>query len=456
MKNTLETIKFISNGAYDGVFADLYGAEKVAEQRARWITALESFGRLYGENRAVRLFSSPGRSEILGNHTDHNHGCVLAAAVNLDTIAVVGQNDDDTIRLKSEGFDGDIVKAKDNAPGKYLQLSSASLIAGVCGGLSERGHMTGGFDAYTTSSVLKGSGLSSSAAFEVLVGSIQNELYNDGKISAPELAMIAQYAENVYFGKPCGLMDQTACAVGGFVAIDFAETSGHGQIADAVSPKIKKLTFNPEDAGYTLCIVNTGGSHADLNEDYASIPREMKAVAAKFGRGALRGLTAEELIARIPELRAEVGKDAVGDRAILRALHFIAENERVSAQVEVLQSEALKNGDMDAFLSGVDASGRSSFEFLQNVFTVNAPREQGLSLALALTDEYFAVKGINNSDKRIYACRVHGGGFAGTIQAFVPSVEAAGYAAFMDGIFGEGACIPLRIRRDGVREITGV
>lgn len=433
MTTTKDTIKAILDGSYNYALSALYGTEQVTAQQKRWAGAAEQFAKLYGSDRNVRLFSVPGRSEISGNHTDHNRGRVLAAAVNLDIIAVAAQNMDGTIRLKSEGFDEDIVAITDIAPGHYPKLSSASLIAGICAGFTMRGYKTGGFDAYTTSDVLKGSGLSSSAAFEVMVAHILNVLYNDGKISAPELAQISQYAENEYFGKPCGLMDQTACAVGGFVAIDF-EIPGKAQI--------EKLSFDPAEAGYRLFIVNTGGSHADLNEDYALITREMKAVAAKFGRDVMRGVTAAELVGRIPELRVELG-----DRAILRALHFIAENERVDAQ-----TDALRTGNFGAFLTGVDASGRSSFEYLQNVYTVSLPREQGLSLALAITDEYFTARGIKRGCGG-YACRVHGGGFAGTIQVFVPSVQADGYRAHMDGVFGAGACIPLRIRGDGATEL---
>lgn len=434
MDYTNQTLKIISDGGYDSAFAKLYGSENVGTQRLRWTDAVENFASLYGAERGVRLFSVPGRSEISGNHTDHNHGRVLAAAVNLDIIAVVSETDSGIIRLKSEGFDEDVVTVSGSAPGKYPALTSAALIAGICGGLVERGYAVGGFDAYTTSGVIKGSGLSSSAAFEVMVAHIENVLYNNGMIAAPELAMTAQYSENVYFGKPCGLMDQTACAVGGFVAIDFAEPG---------KPVIEKLAFDPAEAGYRLCIVNTGGSHADLNEDYAAIPREMKAVAAKFGQNTLRGVTMNDFISRLAELRGETGAVAVGDRALLRALHFIAENERVS-----IQAKALRSGDMAAFLDGVDASGRSSYEFLQNVFAISAPREQGLSLALALTGEYFAARGIKRGGGG-YACRVHGGGFAGTIQAFIPVDEIEGYSAFMDSVFGQGSCIPLRIRRDG-------
>jgi|LSQX01.2.fsa_nt_gb galactokinase len=435
MTNTNETIKLILDGAYDANFTALYGSAQVMEQRKRWADAVKSFARLYGSERSVRLFSVPGRSEISGNHTDHNNGRVLAAAVNIDIIAVVAERSDGTIRLKSEGFDEDVVDISDIEPESYPKLSSRALIAGICAGFAQRGYKIGGFDAYTTSNVIKGSGLSSSAAFEVMVANILNVLYNGGEIPAPELAVISQYSENEYFGKPCGLMDQTACAVGGFVAIDF-EVKGKA--------KIEKLSFNPADKGYTLFIVNTGGSHSDLNEDYASIPREMKAVAAKFGRDALRGISAEELVPQIPALRAEHG-----DRAVLRALHFIAENDRVA-----MQADALRDGDMDAFLDGVDASGRSSFQYLQNVFTTHSPAEQGLSLALALTDTYFAARNIKRGAGG-YACRVHGGGFAGTILAFVPSEQADGYRKYIDGVYGEGACMPLQIRDEGAVELRG-
>jgi len=435
MTTVNEAIKKFLDGGYDKDLATLYGSAEVANQRKRWAAALESFERLYGGDNPVRLFSVPGRSEISGNHTDHNRGCVIAAAVNLDIIAIVAPRSDGMIRLKSEGFDEDVVDTSNIAPGVYPKLSSSALIAGICAAFVERGYKIGGFSAYTTSNVIKGSGLSSSAAFEVMVGHILNSLYNDGKISAPELAVIGQYSENEFFGKPCGLMDQTACAVGGFVAIDF-EVPGHA--------KIEKLDFSPEDAGYALFIVNTGGSHADLNEDYASIPREMKSVAARFGRDAMRGITADELIPRIPELRGELG-----DRSILRALHFITENERVKTQ-----ADALRSGDMGAFLDGVDASGRSSFQYLQNVFTTHSPAEQGLSLALMLTDLYFASRGVKRGAGG-YACRVHGGGFAGTIQAFVPSEQSEGYKAYMDSVFGDGACIPLRIRSYGATELLG-
>ena len=296
----------------------------------------------------------------------------------------------------------------------------------MAAGFVKNGHAIGGFDAYTTSNVLKGSGLSSSAAFEDMVGNILSHMYNDGRVDNVEIAKLAQYSENVFFGKPCGLMDQVACAVGGIVAIDFADPS---------APVIEKVDFDLSAKGYNLCIVNTGGNHADLTDDYASVPAEMKAVAAHFGKKVLRELDEEQVVAAIPALR-----EKLGDRAILRALHFFNENKRVACQ-----KAALMNGDLDAFFAEVIASGRSSFCYLQNVYTSKNLSEQGLSLALCLAEGYL-------SDKKA-AWRVHGGGFAGTIQSFVPTEAVEGYRAIMDATFGEGKCIVLRIRPVGAVKV---
>ena len=421
---TKELSACIEKGGLDAAWERLYGADRVAFQRARWGEAVKEFEALYGADREVCLFSVPGRSEIAGNHTDHNHGRVIAAAVDLDIIAVASKNDSDTITVKSRGFPADTVSLRAGEPDPSRFYSSASLIEGTCAGFEKRGYPVCGFDAYTTSSVLKGSGVSSSAAFEVMIGTILNHLAGDGSIPAPILAEIAKYAENVYFGKPSGLMDQTACAVGGFSFIDFA---------DPAAAKIEKLDFDLSGAGYCLCITNTGGNHADLNEDYASVPAEMKAVAAAFGREVLRGLTVEDLLPRIPELR-----QTLGDRAILRAYHFLRENERVKKQ-----ADRLKEGDLDGFLLGILASGRSSYEWLQNVYTAKNVREQGLSLALAISEH------VLSQTARRSAWRLHGGGFAGTIQAFVPKEDVATYKKTLDGVFGEGACAILRVRREG-------
>ncbi len=422
--NTGELLAYLANGGLASRLAALYGADKVAMQTARYIEAVKEFAALYGADREVSLFSVPGRSEISGNHTDHNRGCVIAAAVDLDIIAVASKREDDTVTVKSKGFPVDTVTCHPSAPDESRFYTSEALISGVCAGFEKRGYRVCGYDAYTTSSVLKGSGISSSAAFEVMIGTILNHMVNDGAIPNAILAEIAQFAENVYFGKPSGLMDQTACAVGGFSFIDFE---------DSAAAKIEKLDFDLSEAGYSLCITNTGGNHADLNEDYASVPAEMKAIAAAFDRPVLRGLTIDEVFAHAAALR-----EKYGDRALLRAFHFLGENERVQEQ-----AACLRKGDLAGFLHRVCQSGQSSFMWLQNVYTTKNVREQGLSLALAVTEH--ALRGA----ARPAAWRLHGGGFAGTIQAFVPHEEIASYKAIMETVFGEDTCVVLCVRREG-------
>ena len=407
-------------------YENLYG-DQVDFQTGRYIRAIEEFTALYGADRDVCLFSVPGRTEVCGNHTDHNHGRVLAAAIDRDVIAVAARSDEAVVRVRSEGYPEDrVALAECEDPSKQTAFKSSALVAGMCGGFRHNGYAIGGFDAYTTSRVLKGSGLSSSAAFEVMVGNILNHLYNNGKVPNEEIAKVAQYAENVYFGKPCGLMDQMACAVGGFVYIDFQ---------DPKNPVIDPIDFSLTERGYRLCIVNTGGNHANLNADYASVPQEMKSVAAAMGQEVLRGITEEALVAKIPALRGKVG-----DRAILRALHFIRENERVATV-----AAALKEGRTADFLAGICASGDSSFKYLQNVYTTLNVEEQGLSLALAVTEGALAGKDC--------AWRVHGGGFAGTIQVFVKQELAADFCRLQDSIFGKDAAMLLSIRPAGAIEI---
>ena len=419
----------ISRGGCDSSFKRLYPGVGLEAERRRYAEAVRQFGEIFGTEGDISLFSVPGRSELSGNHTDHNHGCVIAASIDLDIIAVARPRDDGTVRLQSRGFAMDHVTPEQcEAPDTQGTGHSSSLIAGVINGLRKSCHDAGGFDAYTTSEVLKGSGLSSSAAFEDMIGTIENYFYNDGKIGYVEISQISQYAENRFFGKPCGLMDQVACAAGGIVSIDFADPS---------APVVEKVDFDITGAGYCLCIVDTGGNHADLTADYAAVPAEMKAVAAYFGREYLRDVDENAVLASIPELRK-----GCGDRAVLRALHFYAENRRVA-----LQREALRHGRLDEYFTEVTASGRSSFCYLQNVFTTANVREQGLSLALCLAERFFedGVRG---------AYRVHGGGFAGTVQAYVPADKVDKFRNMMDGVFGAGACTVLHIRPDGAARIV--
>ena len=426
--NTFEMKKYIADGGADATLTHVYGEAAVAMQRERYTKAIDEFAAIYGADREIALYSVAGRSELSGNHTDHNFGCVVAASIDLDIIAVASKRSDSVIAVKSEGFPEDVVDfASYNAPVEAKFGSSESIIAGMVQGFLKDGYAVGGFDAYTTSNVLKGSGLSSSAAFEDMIGNILSHEYNDGKVDNVEIAKLAQYSENVFFGKPCGLMDQVACAVGGIVAIDFK---------DPKAPVINKVDFDISAAGYNLCIVNTGGNHADLTDDYASVPAEMKAAAAFFGKNVLREVDENEFYGKIAELR-----ESVGDRAVLRALHFFGENKRVAAQKAALEAK-----DLDAYFAQVIASGKSSFCYLQNVYTTKNLKEQGLSLALCLAEGYLA-------DKKA-AYRVHGGGFAGTIQAYVPMSDVDGFRALMDGVFGEGKCIVLRIRPEGALKIA--
>ena len=416
----LEIKKLLSEGGLEK-YSNLYADTKA--QAKRFAEAIDSFCALYGEDEDIAIFSVPGRSEISGNHTDHNRGCVLAGAIDRDIIAVAAKTDEGVIRFKSEGYDPTVIDlAKIDNAENFRKYTSDALIAGVSKGFTNAGHKIGGYKAYATTEVLKGSGISSSAAFEVMLGNIYNYLYNEGTISNVEIAKISQYAENAYFGKPCGLMDQMACAVGGFVFIDFENPE---------DPIVDPIDFSLTERGYSLCIVNTGGNHADLNDDYASGPYEMKAVAKTLGNDVLRGKSEEDIIAAIPTLR-----ETIGDRAILRALHFVRENARVGNI-----RGALKDGDIEGFLSGVLASGNSSFEYLQNVYTTINVKEQGLSLALALTDGCLSGKDC--------AWRVHGGGFAGTIQVFIKNELMDGYVKLMNSVFGEGAAMQLKIRPVG-------
>ena len=424
----LELKQQIENGLFDAKFVSLYDASATAMQRARYISAIDNFIEIFGDERDVNIYSVSGRSELAGNHTDHNCGKVIAASINLDIIAVVSKNYEDKINLKSEGYKMLSVDYKEySAPDERHFGTSASLIAGMCDGFKKEGYAIGGFDAYCTSSVLRGSGLSSSAAFEDMIGNILNHEYNGGAVSNVEIAKLAQYSENVFFGKPCGLMDQVACAYGGIVSIDFEDTK---------NPKIEKIDFDLTKAGYNLCIVDTGGNHADLTDDYASVPAEMKSVASYLGKRVLRECKVSDVLENAKDIRSQCG-----DRALMRALHFFFENDRVDAM-----KEALKSNNLDCYFEGVRESGRSSFCYLQNVYTTKNVTEQGLSLALCLTERFM------NGAKGTF--RVHGGGFAGTIQAYVAEDDVELYRQTMDSVFGEGACLVLRVRQDGAVKVN--
>ncbi len=412
----------ILNGKFDSIFTTLYGDAEFA--KSRYSAAVDKFCELYGENE-VRLFSAPGRTEVGGNHTDHQHGCVLAGSVNLDVIAVVAPTSDGTVRVKSEGYDEDVFNVADLEINEKEFGMAISLIRGMCAEFKKDGYNIGGFVAYTTSNVLKGSGLSSSAAFEVLIGNILSGLYNDGKVDPVEIAKIAQRAENMYFGKPCGLMDQMASSVGGFVGIDFNDPS---------NPVIEKVSFDIAAHSHKLVIVNTGGNHADLTQDYADITIECKKVSEYFGKQFLRDVDIDQFYSSIADLR-----EKVGDRAVLRAIHFFNDNKRA-----VDEKNALKEGKFDDFLRISKESGNSSFKYLQNVYSPSNPFEQGLSLALVLAEKTLGDRG---------AYRVHGGGFAGTIQAFVPDDLVETYLATMSAVFGNNSCYVLNIRPIGGTEI---
>lgn len=414
-------IQSFIEGKNDNRLKDIYVDDtKILYQRNRYINAIKQFEQFYGTGN-VELFSAPGRSEIGGNHTDHQNGEVLAASVNLDTIGVVKQTDDNVIRVVSDNYDEIIIPLDDVSAKEEEKETTKALIKGVVSGFIERNYAVGGFQAYITSDVLIGAGLSSSAAFETLIGTILSGLYNNGKVSATQIAIIGQYAENVYFGKPCGLMDQMASSTGNLVHIDFYNPK---------EPKVEKIDFNMEEHGYRLCITDTKGSHADLTDEYAAVPREMKLVAGYFGKEVLREVTAEDVLKEIHALREEFG-----DRCVLRSLHFICENERVEKEVDALKAE-----NMEVFLKNIKASGDSSFKYLQNVYSNQDIKNQNVSVALLVSEMLLGENGV---------CRVHGGGFAGTIQAFVKSECVDSYKEGMNKVFGKDACKDLRIRKYG-------
>ena len=412
----------LASGDYDARLKAVYLSDKaVADQKERLAVIIDEYVKLFGDNENIELFSAPGRTEVGGNHTDHNHGKVLAASVDLDTVAAAAKRDDSVIVEKSFNFDALEVDISDLNIHTEEFGKSSGLIRGMCAGFVEYGYKIGGFNAASMSRVLSGSGLSSSAAYEVLIGTILNHLYNDGKVSAVDIAKIAQFAENKYFGKPCGLMDQMASSVGSFITIDFKDPS---------EPIIKKVNFDFASCGHALCIIDTGGDHADLTDDYAAVRGEMEQAAEVFGKNVLRDVDETEFMRNISLVR-----EKVNDRAVLRAMHFYAENKRAEAEVKALES-----GDFDAFKELVTESGRSSYMYNQNVFTTKDVAHQGVSLALAMCEYLLKGKG---------AWRVHGGGFAGTVQAFVPVDMLDDFCEKIEKVFSKGSCHVLSIRPFG-------
>lgn len=404
------------------IYQKLYGRDKQAKRR--WLSLLEAFSKHFGEPKEFYLFSTPGRTEICGNHTDHNHGCVLAASVNLDSAAVVVPVKGNVITVVSAGYARPFqVNLSSLEKNDRESGTTVALIRGIAAKFAEKGYKIGGFQAYIQSDVKRGSGLSSSASIEVLIGTILHRLYNQSvNITPLELAQIGQYAENEYFGKPCGLMDQTACAVGGVIAIDFLDTQ---------NPKVEKVSLDMEALGYCIAVVDTGGNHTDLTDEYAAVTSEMRAIANDFGQEVLRGIEMNQILERAGQLRQKHG-----DRAVLRAIHFILDNDRVKKQTKLIQE-----GNFDRFLEYVNESGDSSWEYLQNCMSVKNPAEQGITLGIAITRQF--CKGKKT------AVRVHGGGFAGTIQTFLPSEDFEKYRAEMESVFGAGCVTKLNIRDIG-------
>lgn len=417
-------VEELNNKKYDELLNDIYVDTNLLDyQRERYVKAINEYVSLYGDTD-VEIYSAPGRSEVGGNHTDHQHGCVLAAAVNLDAIAVVGRVDN-KIKVLSDNFDIAPINLEDLEIKKAEEGTSEALIRGVCARLKELGYNVGGFNAFITSDVLMGAGLSSSAAFETIIGTIISGLYNDMTIDPVVIAQVGQYAENVYFGKPCGLMDQCASSVGSLINIDFN---------DVAKPIVNKVDVDFSKFGHSLCIVDTKGSHADLTDEYAAIPMEMKKVANYFGKEFLREVDEEDFFNDIAGARK-----ACQDRAVLRAIHLFEENKRVDQEVK-----ALNNSDFETFKKVVKESGDSSYKFLQNVYANCDVQNQSVSIGLAMSEKIIGRNGV---------CRVHGGGFAGTIQAFVKDEFVTAYKTEIERVFGKGSCHVLKVRKYGGKKV---
>lgn len=422
MQNIMSVRESLEQGSLDQRIKEIYVDEqRVPYNRERYIRAIDRFTELFPSEKEIEIYSAPGRSEVCGNHTDHQNGMVLATSVNLDAIAIVAKAEEPVIRLVSGDFPMEEVDVADLSMKEEEQSTTTALIRGVAAGMKERGHKVGGFTAYITSDVLMGAGMSSSAAFESLIGTILSGLYNDMKVSSIEIAQIGQYAENIYFGKPCGLMDQMACSVGGMIFIDFKEKE---------HPEVRQVHTDFEKAGLSLCIVDTKGSHADLTPDYAAVPAEMNQVAQALGREHLREVPRETFFKELPKLWKETS-----GRAVLRAIHFYEEEERVLRGVK-----SLEESDYPGFLSVIKASGDSSAKYLQNIYSPKDVDSQNVTVALAVSESILGENGV---------CRVHGGGFAGTIQAFVKNEAVAAYKEQIEAIYGDDSCHVLKVRLQG-------
>lgn len=418
-----DTIQMLEEGRADGLMAQLYGEGAVKENVVRYTELLRGYEKTFGSDDDVLLFSSPGRTEISGNHTDHNHGKVLAGSINLDCVGVAARNHSDQVHIVSETYNQDFMIDINRLEPSAKKAGTMDLTKGLLKGFLESGCSIGGFNAYITSNVISAAGVSSSASYEMLLCSMLNTFFNEGRMDTVAYAHIGKYSENQYWDKASGLLDQMACAVGGLITIDFFEPA---------APVVEKIDFDFSSQNHSLIIVQTGKGHADLSADYSSVPNEMKKVAQFFGKEVLSQVTEEEVIGNLAEVRA-----FAGDRSVMRALHFFEENKRVEAEVK-----ALKENHFEDFLANITASGNSSWKWLQNCYTNSSYQEQGITVALALTELFIA-------EKQRGACRVHGGGFAGVIMAMLPNDLVDEYISYIEGCIGEGSAYKMSIRPYG-------
>lgn len=428
MVRTNELIEKLNNGDYNEKLSYIYSCTGDVKYYAdRYISVINGYSETFGEAECLELFSAPGRTEIGGNHTDHQHGCVLAGSVNLDVIAAVSLNGENIIRIKSKNYDMDVIDIDDLEIHPEQYDKAIALIRGVLRKFKDMGYEPKGFNAYTESNVLKGSGLSSSAAFEVLIGTIVNHLFANAEVDPVEIAKIGQFAENVYYNKPSGLMDQMASSVGSVVSIDFNSTE---------KPVVKKVDFDLTKYDHSLCIIDSGADHADLTDEYAAVPADMKLVAEYFGKQYLREVDYKDFISEMGNIRKKLGND----RAVLRAFHYFHDSQRA-----VEEAEALKNGDFEGFLKLSKESGLSSYMYLQNVYASSIPKQQAVAVTIAMCGEILGDRG---------AYRVHGGGFAGTVQAFVPNDMLDDFKTRVEAVLGKGMCHVLQIRPVGGYKLT--